>query len=104
MKLFESDNIWKRRKRAEARAERPDTPENRLREAREQLTSSVLWLFGAVLLVVLGALGIGLGVVKADVVTVGFLVVLALYAAISIEPTMKAYRAWKSLLKPNGRT
>ena len=56
MRLFESDNIWKRRKRAQARASAP------------------------------------------DVVTVGFLIVLAAYALLSIRPAVEAYRRWKSLL------
>ena len=84
MRLFESDNIWKRRKRAQARANAPDTPERRREEARQAMTSQFLWLFGAVLLDVL--------------VTVGFLIVLAAYSLISIRPAMEAYRHWKSLL------
>lgn len=83
MRLFESDNIWKRRKRA---------------QARQAMTSQFLWLFGAVLLDVLGLAGLKLGVIAPDVVTVGFLIVLAAYALISIRPAMEAYRHWKSLL------
>lgn len=98
MRLFESDNIWKRRKRAQARANAPDTPERRREEARQAITSQFLWLFGAVLLDVLGLLGLKLGVIAPDVVTVGFLIVLAAYALISIRPAMEAYRHWKSLL------
>ena len=76
MRLFESDNIWKRRKRAQARANAPDTPERRREEARQVMTSQFLWLFGAVLLDVLGLAGLKLGVISPDVVTVGFLIVL----------------------------
>ena len=61
MRLFESDNIWKRRKRAQDRANAPDTPERRLEEARRTMTSQFLWLFGAVLLDVLGLLGLKMG-------------------------------------------
>ena len=39
-----------------------------------------------------------LGVIAPDVVTVGFLIVLAAYSLISIRPAMEAYRHWKSLL------
>ena len=98
MRLLESDNIWKRRKRVQARANAPDTPERRLEEARQAMTSQFLWLFGAVLLDVLGLLGLKLGVIVPDVVTVGFLIVLAAYALISIRPAMEAYRRWRSLL------
>ena len=63
MRLFESDNIWKRRKRAQARANAPDTPERRREEARQAMTSQFLWLFGAVLLDVLGLVGLKLGVI-----------------------------------------
>lgn len=97
MRLFESDNIWKRRKRAQDRANAPDTPERRLEEARQAMTSQFLWLFGAVLLDALGLLGLKLGVIVPDVVTVGFLIVLAAYALISIRPAMEAYHHWKSL-------
>ena len=103
MRLFESDNIWKRRKRAQARANAPDTPERRREEARQAMTSQFLWLFGAVLLDVLGLAGLKLGVIAPDVVTVGFLIVLAAYALISIRPAMEAYRHWKSLLSPKSR-
>ena len=98
MRLFESDNIWKRRKRAQDRANAPDTPERRLEDARRTMTSQFLWLFGAVLLDVLGLLGLKMGVIVPDTVTVGFLIVLAAYALISIRPAMEAYRHWKSLL------
>ena len=79
MRLFESDNIWKRRKRAQDRANAPDTPERRLEDARRTMTSQFLWLFGAVLLDVLGLLGLKTGVIVPDTVTVGFLIVLAAY-------------------------
>lgn len=98
MRLFESDNIWKRRKRAQDRANAPDTPERRLEEARRTMTSQFLWLFGAVLLDVLGLLGLKTGVIVPDTVTVGFLIVLAAYALLSIKPEVKAYRDWKALL------
>ncbi len=98
MRLFESDNIWKRRKRAQDRANAPDTPERRLEEARRTMTSQFLWLFGAVLLDVLGLLGLKMGVIVPDTVTVGFLIVLAAYALLSIKPAVKAYRDWKALL------
>lgn len=98
MRLFESDNIWKRRKRAQDRASAPDTPERRLAEARQSMVSQFLWLFGAVLLDALGLVGLKLGVIVPDVVTVGFLLVLAAYALISIRPAAAAYRHWKSLL------
>ncbi len=98
MRLFESDNIWKRRKRAQDRANAPDTPERRLEEARRTMTSQFLWLFGAVLLDVLGLLGLKTGVIVPDTVTVGFLIVLAAYALLSIKPAVKAYRDWKALL------
>ena len=83
---------------SQARASAPDTPERRLAEARQAMTSQFLWLFGAVLLDVLGLLGLKLGVIAPDVVTVGFLIVLAAYALISIRPAMEAYRRWRSLL------
>ena len=98
MRLFESDNIWKRRKRAQDRANAPDTPERRLEDARRTMTSQFLWLFGAVLLDVLGLLGLKTGVIVPDAVTVGFLIVLAAYALLSIRPAVEAYRRWKSLL------
>lgn len=98
MRLFESDNIWKRRKRAQDRANAPDTPERRLEDARRTMTSQFLWLFGAVLLDVLGLLGLKMGVIVPDTVTVGFLIVLAAYALLSIKPAVKAYRDWKALL------
>ena len=98
MRLFESDNIWKRRKRAQDRANAPDTPERRREEARQAMTSQFLWLFGAVLLDVLGLLGLKTGVIVPDTVTVGFLIVLAAYALLSIKPAVKAYRDWKALL------
>lgn len=98
MRLFESDNIWKRRKRAQDRANAPDTPERRLEDARRTMTSQFLWLFGAVLLDVLGLLGLKTGVIVPDTVTVGFLIVLAAYALLSIKPAVKAYRDWKALL------
>ena len=98
MRLFESDNIWKRRKRAQDRANAPDTPERRLEEARRTMTSQFLWLFGAVLLDVLGLLGLKTGVIVPDTVTVGFLIVLAAYALPSTKPAVKAYRDWKALL------
>ena len=98
MRLFESDNIWKRRKRAQDRANAPDTPERRLEEARRTMTSQFLWLFGPVLLDVLGLLGLKMGVIVPDTVTVGFLIVLAAYALLSIKPAVKAYRDWKALL------
>lgn len=97
MRLFESDNVWKRRKRARDRAKAPDTPERRREEARQAMVSQFLWLFGALLLDALGLLGLKLGVIVPDVVTVGFLVVLAAYALISIRPAVEAYRRWKSL-------
>ena len=97
MRLFESDNVWKRRKRAQDRANAPDTPERRLEEARQAMVSQFLWLFGALLLDALGLLGLKLGVIVPDVVTVGFLIVLAGYALISIRPAVDAYRHWKSL-------
>ena len=99
MRLFESDNVWKRRRRAQERSSRPDTPEQRLKDARQDMVSQLLWLFGAVLLVVLGLAGIRLGVVPVEPVTVGFLVVLALYALTSLAPAKRAYQAWKDLLK-----
>ena len=98
MRLFESDNIWKRRKRAQDRANAPDTPERRLEVASRTMTSQFLWLFGAVLLDVLGLLGLKMGVIVPDTVTVGFLIVLAAYALLSIKPAVKAYRDWKALL------
>ena len=100
MRLFESDNVWKRRRRAQERSSRPDTPEQRLKDARQAMVSQLLWLFGAVLLVVLGLAGIRLGAVPVEPVTVGFLVVLALYALTAIGPAKRAYRAWKELLRP----
>ena len=90
MRLFESDNVWKRRRRAQERSSRPDTPEQRLKDARQAMVSQLLWLFGAVLMVVLGPV---------EPVTVGFLVVLALYALTSLAPAKRAYQAWKDLLK-----
>lgn len=98
MGLFESDNIWKRRKRAQDRANAPDTPERRREEARQAMTSQFLWLFGALILDVMGLVGLKLGVVVPDIVTVGFLIVLAAYVLISIRPAMEAYRRWKALL------
>ena len=62
------------------------------------MTSQFLWLFGAVLLDVLGLLGLKMGVIVPDTVTVGFLIVLAAYALLSIKPAVKAYRDWKALL------
>lgn len=98
MVLFESDNIWKRRKRAQDRANAPDTPERQREEARQAMTSQFLWLFGALILDVMGLVGLKLGVVVPDIVTVGFLIVLAAYVLISIRPAMEAYRRWKALL------
>lgn len=97
MRLFESDNLWKRRRREQARADRPDTPENRALAAGEQWRSQLLWLLGAGGLLALGLVGLALKVVAAEPITVGFLVILALYVAVSVPPAKQAYRAWKDL-------
>lgn len=97
MRLFESDNLWKRRRREQARASRPDTPENRARAAREKWRSQLLWLAGAGVLLALGLSGLALRVVAAEPITVGFLVVLALYIAVSVPTARQAYREWKDL-------
>ncbi|MEG1720190.1 MAG: hypothetical protein RRY65_03765 [Pseudoflavonifractor sp.] len=97
MRLFESDNIWKRKHRAESRAARADTPAHRVEDAKNKLTGTLLWLFGAALLLTLGLVGILSGLVVPDTVTVGFLVVLAVYIAVSVSPTVKEYQHWKSL-------
>lgn len=99
MKLFESDNFWKRRDRMRKRAQRPDTPQTKLEDARSKLISDALWVFAAALLVVLGLLGIRTGVVVPDVIVTVFLAVLALYVVISLPGLTAAYRQYQASRK-----
>lgn len=99
MKLFESDNIWKKRRRRQLRDARPNTPENALQDAREALISDLLWFFGAALILVLGIAGLRAGVVAPDAITLCILVVLALYLLVNLGTVSRRYKTYQELKK-----
>lgn len=97
MKLFESDNIWKKRKRRQMRDARPHTPETALQDAREALISDLLWFFGAALILVLAILGLRTGAVAADSITLCIVVVLALYLLVNLGTVSRRYKTYREL-------
>lgn len=76
MNLFQSSNIWKRMAREKRKAEHPDTPEE-LRQ--KQHTSTLLWLLGGVVLIILFLAGIQAGVLALNVENGAILAIVGLY-------------------------
>lgn len=103
MKLFESNNYWKRRERMRRRVELGDTPQGRLEDAKRKLEGDLMWFIGAAILGALGVIGLLAGVVPVQPIPVVFTVILVLYVAINARPLRQAVCEYRECRAKTGK-
>ncbi len=86
MGLFESNNIWKKRERQRRQAASPNAEWESWKRKRD---SSILWLAGAAVLIVLYLIAIANGFVLLDMGTVILLAVISCYCVTSLSSLKK---------------
>ncbi len=86
MRLFESNNIWKKRERQRRRAASPNAE---WEDWKRKKDSNILWLAGAAVLILLYVIAICKGFVPLDMGTVILLAVIGCYCAISLAGLKK---------------
>lgn len=82
MNIFQSDNIWKRKARAEKAAQNPPTPHE---QWESQLRSNWLWLIGGIIVVALYLVGLANGAIGINLTSVVVVVMVALYCLMSVK-------------------
>lgn len=82
MKLFQSDNIWKRQARAKQEALNPPTPHEKW---KQDLRSNSLWLLGGMVLEILYIIAIFAGAASWDLTSIAVVVVVGLYCVYSAK-------------------
>lgn len=82
MRIFESDNIWKRKMREEKAARNPAPAHD---QWKAQLRSNLLWLIGGVLVVVVYLAAIVKGALEISLGSVAVLVIVSLYCVMSLK-------------------
>lgn len=82
MRLFESDNIWKRKMREEKAARNPASAHD---QWKSQLRSNLLWLLGGIAVVAVYAAAIVQGALDISLGSVAVLVIVSLYCILSVK-------------------
>jgi len=82
MRLFESDNIWKRKAREQYRASHPLTPHEKW---KQELRSQYLWLTGGILVAALTGAAIAAGAAELDLTTGVILLMVTAYSGLTAK-------------------
>lgn len=80
MRMFESDNIWKRKAREEREALHPMTPHEKW---EKELRSNCLWLAGGILVVALSIVAVAMGVMTLNLTTAVVVLMVGAYCVMT---------------------
>lgn len=80
MRMFESDNIWKRKAREEREALHPMTPHEKW---EKELRSNCLWLTGGLLVVALSAVAVAVGAMALNLTTAVVVLMVGAYCVMT---------------------
>lgn len=86
MKLFESDNIWKKKMREAKAAQNPPSAHDQWQRERN---SNLLWLVGGLVVVALYAAGLVRGGIQPSLTSIAVVVIVSLYCLMTIRKLLQ---------------
>ena len=86
MKLFESDNIWKKKMREAKAAQNPPSAHDQWQRERN---SNLLWLVGGAVVAGLYAVGLVQGSIQPSLTSIAVVVIVSLYCLMTIRKLLQ---------------